>query len=183
MAVSEELEVLKEVARRLEQAGIAYMVTGSVAANFYATPRMTRDIDIVVELSGAEVAKLVGIFEKDFYLERDAVEEAVTRKTMFNAIHTGYVVKVDFVVRKDTPYRRMEFSRKKTMKVDGRDLYVVAAEDLILSKLDWAKESRSEVQLRDVRNLARSVKGLDRRYLGRWAKRLGVESLYREVGR
>jgi hypothetical protein len=86
-------------------------------------------------------------------------------------------------VRKDTPYRRMEFSRKKTMNVDGRALYVVAPEDLILSKLDWTKESRSEVQLRDVRNLVRSVKGLDRRYLNRWAKWLGVGSLYREVTR
>ena len=51
MAVSEELQVLKEVARRLDDAGIPYMVTGSIAANFYTVPRMTRDIDIVVELS------------------------------------------------------------------------------------------------------------------------------------
>lgn len=66
---------------------------------------------------------------------------------------------------KDNPYRRMEFSRKKKASVDDRVLYVVAPEDLILSKLVWAKESRSEVQLTDVRNLLQSVKGLDRRYL------------------
>lgn len=102
---------------------------------------------------------------------------------MFNLIHTEYVIKVDFVVRKNSPYRRMEFSRKKKVTVDHQFLYVVAPEDLILSKLDWAKESRSEVQLTDVRNLLRSVKGLDRRYLARWAKQLGVDSLYREVAR
>jgi hypothetical protein len=45
------------------------------------------------------------------------------------------------------------------------------------------KETRSEVQLTDVRNLLQSVKGLDRRYLARWAKQLGVDSLYREVAR
>ena len=49
MAMSEEMEVLKEVTRRLDQAGIAYMITGSTAANFYTVPRMTRDIDLVVE--------------------------------------------------------------------------------------------------------------------------------------
>lgn len=77
----------------------------------------------------------------------------------------------------------MEFSRKKGVSVDDRLLYVVAPEDLILSKLDWAKDSRSELQLTDVRNLLKSVKGLDRRYLRRWAKQLGVEALYRELTR
>jgi hypothetical protein len=57
----------------------------------------------------------------------------------------------------------------------------VSAEDLILSKLEWAKDSRSEVQLNDVRNLLKYVKGLNRSYLTRWAKALGVVTLYREV--
>ena len=183
MAMSEELEVLKEVARRLDQAGIAYMITGSMATNFYTVPRLTRDIDIVVELTGEDVNRVVEIFTVDFYLDRQAVEEAINRKSMFNLIHTEYVIKVDFVVRKDSPYRRMEFSRKQKIAVDQQVLYVVAPEDLILSKLDWAKESRSEVQLTDVRNLLQSVKGMDRRYLARWAKHLGIESLYREVAR
>lgn len=183
MAASEELEVLKEVGRRLGRVRIPYMVTGSIAANVYAIPRMTRDIDIVVELSEADIDKLVNIFRDDFYVEPEAVEAAVRKKGMFNLIHTEHVIKVDFVVRKDSPYRRKEFSRKKKISVDDEFLYVVAPEDLILSKLDWAKESRSEVQLTDVRNLLRSVKGLDRRYLSRWAKQLGVESLYREVTR
>jgi hypothetical protein len=183
MTMSEEMEVLNEVARRLDQAGIADMITGSTAANFYTVPRMTRDIDLVVELTGEDANRVVEIFTDDFYVDRQAVEEAINRKSMFNLIHTEYVIKVDFVVRKNSPYRRMEFSRKKKVTVDHQFLYVVAPEDLILSKLDWAKESRSEVQLTDVRNLLRSVKGLDRRYLARWAKQLGVDSLYREVAR
>jgi hypothetical protein len=40
--VSEELEVMKLVTGRLAMAGIPYMVTGSMALNYYATPRMTR---------------------------------------------------------------------------------------------------------------------------------------------
>ena len=181
--MSEELEVLKEVAQRLDRAGIAYMVTGSTAANFYSVPRMTRDIDIVVELSEQDVGKFILAFEKDHYLEAAAVRDAVKSRGMFNLIHDQYIVKVDFIVRKDTPYRRKEFSRKKKISVDGQDLYVVAPEDLILSKLEWAKDSESEVQLRDVQNLLQSVKGLDRRYLARWTKQLGVESLYRQANR
>jgi hypothetical protein len=179
--MSEELEVLKEVARRLDGTGIAYMITGSTAANFYAVPRMTRDIDIVVELSERDIGKFILAFEKDHYLEPETVREAVKNKGMFNLIHDQYIIKVDFVVRKDTPYRRREFSRKKKISVDGENLYIVAPEDLILSKLVWAKDSKSEIQLRDVQNLLQSVKGLDRRYLARWGKQLGVDSLYREV--
>ena len=65
--------------------------------------------------------------------------------------------------------------------LEGQEVYFVAAEDLILSKLAWAKDSRSEVQLNDVPNLVQYVKGLNRSYLRRWAKVLGVASLYREV--
>jgi Nucleotidyl transferase of unknown function (DUF2204) len=179
--MNEELEVLKELARRLDEIGVAYMVTGSTAANFYAVPRMTRDIDIVVKLSNRDIGKFVSAFEKDYYLEPETVRDAVKTKRMFNLIHDKYLFKVDFVVRKDTPYRRREFSRKKRISVDGQNLYVVAPEDLILSKLEWAKDSKSEVQLRDVRNLLQSVKGLDRRYLARWAKQLGVLSLYQKA--
>jgi hypothetical protein len=57
----------------------------------------------------------------------------------------------------------------------------VGPEDLIISKLDWARDSRSEVQLADVRNLVRSVADLDRQYLEGWIGRLGLGALYREA--
>ena len=181
MAASEELEVLAEVTRRLEDAGIAYMITGSIAANFYAVPRMTRDIDIVVELSEPDVSRFIPLFQDDYYLEPKTVKQAVKNHGMFNLIHNEYIIKIDFVVRKDTAYRRREFARRMKVSVEDQKLYIVAPEDLILSKLEWAKDSRSEVQLNDVRNLLKYVKGLNRSYLSRWAKALGVESLYREA--
>jgi hypothetical protein len=66
---------------------------------------------------------------------------------------------VDFVVRKDSPYRRREFARRKSASLESQEVYFVAAEDLILSKLAWAKDSRSEMQLNDVRNWLQYVKG------------------------
>jgi len=50
--VTAELEVLQDATERLERAGIQYMLTGSIALSYYAQPRMTRDIDLVVELAG-----------------------------------------------------------------------------------------------------------------------------------
>ncbi len=180
--MSEELEVLKIVAERLDAAGISYMVTGSLAVNYYAVPRMTRDIDIVVELAERDVDRIVGIFREDFYIDQEMVLRAVREKEIFNIIHSAFVIKVDFVVRKDSDYRREEFSRRRRVSVGGQGFWITAPEDLILSKLDWAKATHSEMHLADVRNLLSGVSELDRHYLDRWAVRLSVEALYREVG-
>ncbi|MEK7305683.1 MAG: hypothetical protein AAB034_05980, partial [Nitrospirota bacterium] len=179
--VSDELDVLKVVTARLEAGGVPYMVTGSMAANFYTTPRMTRDIDLVVELCDRDISHVVSLFQDDYYIDREMVEQAVRNQSMFNMIHNALVVKVDCVVRKDSEYRREEFARRRPVSIAGQPVCIVSPEDLILSKLDWAKDSRSQLQLDDVRNLLGSVQGLDIAYLIRWADRLGLSSLYREV--
>ena len=179
--MTEELEVLTTVTERLGGAGIRYMVTGSFAANYYAVPRMTRDIDLVVELSAGDAERMCALFEHDFYLDRDAVAEAITRRTTFNLIHQARVIKVDCIVRKDSDYRRIEFERQRRASIEAHSVALVAPEDLIISKLDWMKETRSEVQLGDVRNLLRSVPDLDREYLAQWTGRLGLSALYREA--
>lgn len=132
--MSEELEVLKTVARRLDDLGVPYMVTGSMAVNYYAVPRMTRDIDVVVELSGGDADRLCEAFEGDFYVDRDAVRRAVEERGLFNLIHGASVVKVDFVVRKESEYRRVEFSRRRRIRVEDQELSAVAPEDLIVSQ-------------------------------------------------
>ncbi|MBI4608359.1 MAG: nucleotidyltransferase [Candidatus Rokubacteria bacterium] len=181
--MTEELEVLTIVTGRLESAGIGYMVTGSIATNYYAVPRMTRDIDIVVELSARDAERVCALFEGDFYVDRNAVREAIATRGTFNMIHHAHVVKVDLIVRKDSEYRREEFGRRRRASVEGHEFAIVAPEDLIISKLDWARDTRSEVQLSDVRNLLTSIPDLDREYLGRWSERLGLGDLYREAAR
>lgn len=179
--MSEEFEVLKLVTGRLTRAGIPYMVTGSMALNYYATPRMTRDIDIVVEVAEREADRVVETFQDEFYVDRETVANAIRARSMFNLIHRLLVVKVDLVVRKDSEYRRGEFARRRLVTVEGCEFFIVASEDLILSKLEWAKDSRSEIQLADARSLLRAVEGLDGNYLQRWAGELGLLDLYREV--
>ena len=104
--MSEEIEVLKIVTGRLEGAGIGYMVTGSMALNYYALPRMTRDIDLVVELSPRDAERIVDLFREDFYVDGEAVRRAIERREAFNAIEMTRVVKADFVVRRESAYRR-----------------------------------------------------------------------------
>ena len=100
---------------------------------------------------------------------------------MFNIIHYDHVMKVDFIVRKDTPYRQEEFARRFAVDIDGVTMWLVTAEDLLLSKLAWAAESRSEIQLQDVCNLIRAVVDLDWTYIEHWATELTLGELLREV--
>jgi predicted nucleotidyltransferase len=179
--MSEELQVLKTVCQRLHDASIPYMVTGSIAANFYAVPRMTRDIDIVIEIKNEDIPKLIRIFQADFYIDQESVFEAVQAQGMFNILHNEYVFKIDFIVRKVSTYRELEFQRRKRIKVDGMEICIVSLEDLILSKLFWAKDSFSEMQLGDVRNLLSATKKLDRDYIHKWVQSLGLEKIYEKV--
>lgn len=179
--MSEELEVLKIVTQRLENAGIPYMLTGSIAANFYTVPRMTRDIDIVVELEPSDAEKVHRLFSGDFYIDQETVKAEVARRGIFNIIHTDYIIKVDFIVKKESEYRQTEFERRRPVQIEDTRFFLVAPEDLILSKLDWAKENRSETQLGDVKNLLVSVKVLDDHYLNKWASELGLADLLEEV--
>lgn len=58
-SVATELEVLRIVSDRLTTVGTPFMLTGSFALAYYATPRMTRDLDIVVALAEQDVDRLV----------------------------------------------------------------------------------------------------------------------------
>lgn len=183
MNESEEIEVLRLVSGRLDEAGLGYMISGSVAMSYYAEPRMTRDIDIVVELGLADAERIARLFSDRFYCDADVIRDAVRRRAMFNLIHTELVVKVDFIVRQDSPYRRTEFERRRRVQLAGFEIWIVSAEDLLLSKLAWAKPSRSEFQLTDVRNLTNAVADLDWPYVERWAAELDVADLLAEVRR
>jgi hypothetical protein len=179
--MAEQLEFVKFVAGSLDLARVPYMLTGSVAMALYAEPRMTRDLDLVIECPPRAVDELIRLLEPSCYLDADAVHRAFETYGMFNIIHRQLVIKADFIVRKDDPYRRMEFSRRREDVIDGVRIWVVAPEDLILSKLVWSKESRSARQLSDVRLLLGAVANLDNEYLDRWAAHHGVHAWLAEA--
>ena len=177
----DQLSVLKLVTARLDAAGIRYMITGAIAAGHYVQPRMTRDIDLVVELDAADAERLVALFGDHFECDLPAIRAAIARRSLFNLIHTDAIVKVDFVVRKGAPYRVEEFSRRRLVDIDDQPMWMVSAEDLVLSKLVWAKDSRSELQLRDVRHIVAAQPALDWAYVERWADAVDVGALVRDV--
>lgn len=177
----DELAVLAIVAGRLDAAGLAWMVTGSMALNYYARPRMTRDVDVVVALELTDADRVVALFARDFICEAEAVRDAIRTRGMFNLIHREWVVKVDIVVRKDSAWRIEELGRRRRVRLGPAEIAIVTAEDLLLSKLEWARESRSGMQLGDERSLIASVDTLDWGYIEHRARALGIALMLAEV--
>ncbi|MBE0564770.1 MAG: nucleotidyl transferase AbiEii/AbiGii toxin family protein [Krumholzibacteria bacterium] len=179
--MQDQLDFLHLIAERLDGAGIPFMLTGSLAMALYAEPRMTRDIDLVVECEGRTTEDLVELFQDVCYISADAVREALATGGMFNIIHLEGVSKADFVVRRPEEYRRTEFARRRFMDIGGRGIPVVAPEDLILSKLLWWIAGDSEVQRADLRLLLESLEDIDRDYIECWAQRLGALARLKEL--
>ena len=143
--------------------------------SYYAEPRMTRDIDFVVELAPGDEQRVTQLFEPEYYVSEEAVRSAIADRRMFNLFDNARLVKIDLIVRKDDDFRRHEFARRRQHSLGGRKLWFVSKEDLILSKLVWASSGESELQLGDVRKLLTS--GADEAYLREWSGKLDVDGL------
>ena len=181
MGMGEELDVLKDISQRLANARISYMITGSMAMNLYARPRMTRDIDIVIHLSSDCLKILVDALEKDYYIDPDIVRQALNRPPhMFNVIHEDVIVKVDFIIKQDNIYANTAFGRRRSFDLFEQEIDVISPEDLIISKLNWARDSYSEIQLNDVRTLL-SIDELDMLYIKKWICNLELYSIWKAV--
>lgn len=135
--IETELHVLRDVSQRLESAGFAFMLTGSVAMNYYAQPRMTRDIDLVIELAPAQAESFMSLFAADYYVDRQTAVNAIAQRSMFNLIHNVTIIKIDCIVLKSDAYRQEEFARRKQIGLGDFQTWIVSREDLILSKLHW----------------------------------------------
>lgn len=67
-------------------------------------------------------------------------------------------------------------SRRQRIRIRDFETWIVSKEDLILSKLVWARDSESERQKLDVRNLAAT--GYDEDYIANWTEELHVNNLW-----
>jgi len=174
-----ELDVLKDVTSKFEDLGLQYMLTGSLAMSYYSQPRMTRDIDLVVNIFPELVKKIEKVFEREYYISIESINDALEKEFIFNLIHRASAIKVDCIVRKNEEYRLTEFERRKKIKLADFNIYIVSKEDLIISKLIWFRESDSEIQKNDIKNLL--LFEYDKNYLLTWIKKLELFNTYQKV--
>jgi hypothetical protein len=169
------LELLKRITISLESKNIPYMLSGSLALNTYTIARMTMDIDIVIELQDENISTFLELFGEDFYLDADTVKIEIRKQGMFNIIDQKTSFKIDFIIRKDTEYRKLEFDRKRKNRIADFDVWMVTPEDLIISKLVWIQQLQSERQMNDIENLLDNS-NLDLIYIKEWCRKLNLKT-------
>ncbi|MGD1276298.1 MAG: hypothetical protein ABR964_03630 [Tepidisphaeraceae bacterium] len=171
-------DFLGELASRLRDGGIPFMISGSLASSFHGQPRATNHLDLVIEPTHESLERFLRSLPSQWYVSSEAARQALVNRSQFNVIDTDGGWKADLIVRKSRPFSLEEFRRRIQANLLGTDVAVVTAEDSILSKLEWSQQSVSERQYQDALGVA-VLNGhlLDRGYLQHWAKELGVQSL------
>lgn len=177
-------ELLKRTVEVLESLGIPYMLTGSTVSSLQGNPRSTHDIDVVVKMSVADAQRLADQFPSpDFYLEPEAIVDAIKHVSMFNLLDSAGGDKVDFWMFADTPFDHSCFARRYEENIGGKSAYVSRPEDTILAKLRWAQMcGGSEKQMNDcIAVYELQFPQLDQSYLDHWAAQLSVNELLTRV--
>jgi len=178
-------ELLIKVAAALGTKGIPYMLTGSIASSLYGEPRLTHDIDVIVQVTAESAIKLAISFPKPrYYLdEAQSIVDMVREASMFNLIDTESGDEVDFWILTDSSFDRERFRRRVQVAVFGTSIWVPSPEDVILSKLSWSiLAGGSEKQFRDaLRVFEVQHAKLDLAYLEKWALHLGATDLWRRL--
>lgn len=170
------IRILNDFIERIEKLNIAYMLTGSMAMMRYSVYRFTADVDVILELKSEDSNRIIDALEPDYYVPHNAVSRAIAAERMFNVIHQETAFKIDCVIKKSSEFQRNAFERRQETDYYGRKIWIISKDDLIISKLWWSKDSRSEKQLSDVKNLMRN--GFEVDYIEKWTTELRVNDLF-----
>lgn len=168
--------ITRPVLEALQAAGAQVVIVGSLASVIHGEIRLTWDGDLLTDLLLNQADRFVAAIRRDFYVDAQAVRDAVIRQGSFNVIHLDTAFKVDVFVPGPTPFARTQLQRAQLFEGIGP---VATAEDTLLAKLVWFRQGGevSDSQWRDVLALLLVNSSLDQDYLRHWSAGLGVTDL------
>ena len=172
-----------EVTQKLEAAEIPYMIVGSVASMTYGEPRMTHDLDLVVQVLPKDAAKFEQIFSSEEYYcpPEEIVKPEILRQGQFNLIHHDTGLKIDIVIRKGSEHAKTEFARRLRIPFwQNSEVFMASPEDVILKKLEYFREGASQKHLRDIQGILAQTQ-IDEAYLQGWISKLGLQLQWAEL--
>ena len=170
------IDVFSTVTQKLESENIPYMVVGSVASMVYGEPRLTHDMDLVVDILPEHAPKLETLFPlEEFYCPPiEVLNSEIIHRGEFNLIHQGTGIKIDIMIRKNTDHSKVEFDRRqKILFWNNSKVYLATPEDVIIKKLSFYRESGSEKHLKDIRGIMVESE-IDKGYLHSWIQKLNL---------
>jgi len=140
----------------LERLGIPYMVVGGFAAILYGEPRLTIDVDIVVDMGFEHIRPFMAAFPiPDYYASEEGIRDSLLRRYPFNVIQPLTGAKVDLVPLPADPFTQPAFERRQRLEYDeaGHSATFITAEDIVLAKLVAFQKTGSDKHLRDARGV------------------------------
>jgi len=178
-------EVFQRITSALDEAGIAYMLAGSFASAYYGAPRTTQDIDLVIAATPEQLRTLVGLLPRnEYYVDLEAALEASRQQSLFNIIDLATGWKVDLIIRKSRAFSHEEFRRRRLVRLQDIPLFVASLEDVVISKLEWARLAQSRRQIEDVAGILRMREhSLDLTYVETWVLELGLTAEWSDARR
>jgi len=180
-----EPDLIELFVRPLDELGIRYLVSGSVAAMLYGEPRVTHDIDLVVFLRHNDIARLPTAFPPpEFYVPPPEVIGAETSRVRvsFNIIHADSGLKADLYTAGRDDMDTWAFRRPTKYSIKGTTINLAPPEYVIVRKLEFYREGGSEKHVRDIRSmLAVSGDQIDKSELNEWIQRRGVQEQWRKI--
>ena len=177
-------ELLEKIIKIFEVLNIPYLVTGSIASMAYGEPRLTNDIDIVAKIEEKDIKSFVNYFPEDEYYLTDAMmQKAIAYNSQFNIIHPASGLKIDIMIKSNTPFDNSRFNRiKRIYPSEYYQANFASPEDVIIKKMEYYKEGASEKHLRDITGIIKiSNDQIDYKYIEDWAECLGLIEIWRAV--
>ncbi|MEZ5384237.1 MAG: hypothetical protein R3F13_01850 [Prosthecobacter sp.] len=167
----------------MDLAGLRYFITGSIAGMVYGEPRLTMDVDMVVVLPQSDIRKLVESFNQDeFYCPpREVISEELSRpeKGHFNLIHHDTGFKADVYLAGNDPLHEWAFSLRREIKLGENSIWIAPPEYVIVRKLQYYQEGRSEKHFRDIHAMIeRSADEIDEPLLMRKIAELNLADVW-----
>ncbi|VAW35922.1 hypothetical protein MNBD_CHLOROFLEXI01-1475 [hydrothermal vent metagenome] len=183
MINSEILQVTLFVTDTLDQLQVPYVIGGSIASIFHGIVRTTMDADIVANLEAKHVKLFVAAVQEQFYIDEQALIQAIQRRSSVNLIHLETMFKIDIFIPKERPFDQQQLARRIPERIQAKTdkiIWILSAEDVVLAKLDWFRLGGevSERQWRDILGVLKLQHAtLDIAYLQQWAQALQVTDL------
>jgi hypothetical protein len=173
-------------ASRLNDQKLSYMITGSVASIVYGDPRLTHDIDIVLELGPSDVINFIAAFPaEEFYVAPiEVIRDQMLRSERghFNLIHLQTGFNADIYLKGDNELHLWGMERTKKIEFQGIMLSVAPPEYVILRKLEYYREGHPDKHLSDIKNILKnSGELLDIPFIESYCGRQGLADLWRSV--
>jgi hypothetical protein len=177
-------EIFCAVVDALEASNVPYMLVGSFTTNYYGVPRATHDLDIVIEFDVLDLSSLLARLGNTFQVEPQMSFETITatQRHVLRVANSSFTI--ELFARSDDEHDRVRFSNRRRAKLLGRDTFIPAVEDVIVTKLRWAKIGSRTKDVEDLTNVI-AVQGnqLNWEHVYHWCDVHGTRALLDEIRR